>query len=281
MRDKAYLTDQCIQSIIDKSSYKNWEIIIVDNRSKEKDTFKWFDRVSEQEPRVSVIKADIEFNWSKINNLGMSNANGSVFIFLNNDTLVITPDWIERLCENAIRDDIGAVGSLLLYEDDTIQHAGAVVGMGGLADHVFKGMATIHVNTPYVSPMVNRNVLAVTGACLCISRKTIEEIGAFNEEFIICGSDVELCIRAYEMGLRNLYNANVRLYHLESKSRDSFIPKTDFELSCKYYKSYRENIDPYYNPNLDIYSAIPTVATGGNVRIDPYINYKKRSGTRR
>jgi len=277
MKDNAILTDRCIQSIIGKSTYKNWEIILVDNGSSEEATFDWFERVKKQDTRISVIRADFEFNWSKVNNLGIKSARGDAFIFLNNDTIVITPDWIERLCENAFRDDIGAVGPLLIYEDGIIQHAGVVVGMGGWADNVFRGASAKHAHSPYVSPIVNRNVMAVTGACLCVSRRTIEKIGVFNEEFIVCGSDVELCIRAYENGLRNMYNANVRLYHLESKTRDSFIPKVDFEMSSEAYKNYRENTDPFFNPNLDINAVIPTALSSGCRRVDTYINYLKRN----
>ena len=279
MRDMAELTDQCIQSIISKSTYKNFEIIIIDNNSSEQDTFNWFCKIKEQDPRIDVIKADFEFNWSKINNYGMRHAKGTAYIFLNNDTTIITGDWIERLCENALREDIGAVGPLLLFEDGTIQHAGVVVGMGGWAEHVFRGMPPVNSRSPYVSPTVNRNVLAVTGACMCVSRKTLEKIGLFDENFIICGSDVEFCIRAYEAGLSNLYNASVRLYHYESKTRDSFIPEIDFKMSSKAYAPYRENVDPYFNPNLDINSVIPFVNHGGNMNIQSFRNFLKRNDT--
>lgn len=257
MKDKYELTDDCIKSIINKSTYQNYEIIILDNRSEEQDTFEWFEEIVKFDSRIKVFTADMEFNWSKLNNFGISKALGEVYIFLNNDTLVITADWIERLCENALRDDIGAVGPLLLYEDDTIQHAGVVVGINGWADHVFKGMMPVHYGAPFVSPMVSRNVLAVTGACMAVSKATIEKIGGFDETFIICGSDVELCIRAHERGLFNRYDANVRLYHLESKSRDTFIPEIDFKRSYECYTPYRENIDPYFNINLDITSVKP------------------------
>jgi GT2 family glycosyltransferase/archaellum component FlaC len=257
MKDKWELTENCIESILTKSTYKNYEILILDNRSEQAETFAWFERVQARDSRIRVIKADMEFNWSKLNNFGMYHASGEVYIFLNNDTLIITPDWIERLCENALRDDIGVVGPLLLYEDDTIQHAGVVVGFGGWADHVFKGMQPVHFGAPYVSPMVSRNALAVTGACMAISKKTVEKIGGFDERFIICGSDIEMCIRAYQSGLYNKYMATVRLYHLESKSRDSYIPEIDFKLSYEAYAPYRENIDPFYNINLDINSLIP------------------------
>ena len=277
MRDKVDLTSKCVQSIIEKSSYDNWEILILDNGSESIQTHRWFDDIVGSEPRIKIKEAPFDFNWSKLNNFGMEHANGDVFIFLNNDTIVITPDWIERLCENALRDDIGAVGPLLLYEDHTIQHAGVVVGMGGWADHVFKGMPPVHFGSPYISQMVSRNVLAVTGACFCISKKTVEKIGKFDEDFTICGSDVELCLRAYDEGLSNIFNANVQLFHLESKSRDSFIPNKDFELSYIAYKPYRDNIDPYFNPNLDIDLVSPTVALQKNNKYKPYINYIKKN----
>ena len=129
MKDKWELSDQCIRSILTKSSYTNYEIIVLDNRSEEVRTKKWFEQIQQLDSRVKVIEADMEFNWSKLNNYGVSKATGDVFVFLNNDTLIISEDWMERLAENALRKDIGVVGGLLLYPDDTIQHAGVVVGM--------------------------------------------------------------------------------------------------------------------------------------------------------
>ena len=257
MKDKWEMTADCIKSIIEKSTYQNYEIIILDNRSEQYETKKWFDAVTNDYQNVSVISADMEFNWSKLNNFGMKNANGEVYVFLNNDTLLISPDWLERLVENACREDIGVVGALLLYPDNTIQHSGVVVGMGGWADHIFKGMKPVHCVGPYVSPVISRNVLAVTGACMAVSKHTIDKIGGFDEEFVICGSDVELCIRAHDYGLFNRIDANVRLYHLESKSRDNYIPEIDFDMSYRVYTPYRENIDPYFNINLDRNSVIP------------------------
>ena len=165
MKDNWELTNACINSILKKSTYSNYEIIILDNRSENQETLNWLKNLSQKDNRIKVYKADMEFNWSKLNNFGISKANGEVYIFLNNDTLVISPDWLERLSENALRENIGVVGALLLYEDKTIQHAGVVVGMGGWADHVFKGMQYTNYDTLFVSPTKNRNVLAVTGAC--------------------------------------------------------------------------------------------------------------------
>ena len=132
--------------------------------------------------------------------------------------------------------------------------------MGGWADHVFKGMKPQHYGSPFVSPMVTRNVSAVTGACLAVSKATIEKIGGFDEKFIVCGSDIELALRANQHGLVNIYDPNVHLYHYESKSRDaSKIPQIDFDLSDQMYKTYRKNGDPYYNRNLDYYCCQPKI----------------------
>ncbi|MBO4308845.1 MAG: glycosyltransferase family 2 protein [Clostridia bacterium] len=257
MKDHWELSDACINSILKKTTYSNYEILILNNRSAQTETFTWFEAVSQRDSRVRVIEADMDFNWSKLNNFGILHAKGEVFVFLNNDTLIITPDWLERLTENALRTDIGIVGGLLLYEDNTIQHAGVVVGLNGFADHVFKGMDAVHFGSPFVSPMVSRNVLAVTGACMAISRKKIEEIGLFDESFVICGSDVELCLRAYESGYFNRYDAGVRLYHLESKSRDSYIPPIDVRRSIESYGPYLEDGDPFYNCNLNLNTTVP------------------------
>lgn len=258
-KDKLELLKPCVKSILSKTNYSNYEIIILNNNSSEDKTYKWFKYIQEKYSNVKVIDAFYEFNWSKLNNHGMKEANGDVYVFLNNDTIIISPDWLTRLAENAMRDDIGTVGALLLYEDGTIQHAGVVLGMGGWADHVFKGMEPVHFGSPYVSPVVNRNVLASTGACLAISKKVIEKIGVFDEKFIICGSDVEISLRARKYNLNNIYNASVRLYHLESKSRDSYIPEIDFEMSKLHYHEYLENGDPYYNSQLDLESTSPRI----------------------
>lgn len=275
MKDKWKMTEECIHSILEKSSYSNFEIIVLDNRSEEDATRAWFERIQLEDRRICVIRADMEFNWSKLNNYGMSVAKGDVFVFLNNDTLVISGDWLERLAENALRSDIGVVGGLLLYPDNTIQHAGVVVGIGGWADHIFKGQSAIHYGSPYVSPVVSRNVLAVTGACMAVSRKTVEKIGKFDESFVICGSDVEFCIRAYESGLFNRYDAAVQLYHLESKSRDTYIPEIDFKRSYEVYEFYRENGDPFFNRNLDNNSLIPK-ENSASMNMVNFKNFLKR-----
>ena len=223
IKDHADLLKAAIDSIYAKTTYKNFEIIILNNNSEKEETFTYLKKVEEEHDNVIVKDAAFEFNWSRLNNYGMKCATGDVYVCLNNDVEVIEPEWLTRLVEKTIRKDVGVVGGLLLYEDNTIQHAGVVIGMGGWADHVFKGMKPQHYGSPFVSPMVTRNVSAVTGACLAVSKATIEKIGGFDEKFIVCGSDIELALRANQHGLVNIYDPNVRLYHYESKDRKSVV----------------------------------------------------------
>lgn len=280
MKDKWPLTKECVDSIIEKTSYDNYRITILNNQSTDSLTYEWFNEIKKNK-KVRIIDADFEFNWSKLQNFGIKNSNAEVFIFLNNDTIIIDPDWINTLCNNALRDDVGIVGPLLLYEDGTIQHAGVVIGMNGYADHVYKNCKPIHAGINYISPMVPRNVLAVTGACMAISKKTLDKIGLFDENFIICGSDVEICIRAYEKGLRNIYDPNTRLVHLESKSRETYVPPIDYQMSKVFYKKYWNNGDPFYNTSLDYNSCTPILKNSITTEADSFLekSIKKIPGT--
>ena len=248
-----------LDSIFSKTVYGRFEIIILDNKSEKDETREYFQEIQNKYENVRVEKAEYDFNWSKLNNQGIKTASGDVFVLLNNDIEVLEASWLQRLVEHVMQPGIGVVGGLLLYEDGTIQHAGVVAGMGGWADHVYKGMRPVHCGTPFISPMVARNVTACTGACMAISREVIESIGGLDERFIICGSDVELCIRALDAGYRNVYVPQIMLRHYESKSRDSFIPQIDFELSDIMYSGYRKGGDPYYNVNLRIDTCAPEV----------------------
>ncbi len=258
-RDKVELLDACLRSVIERSTWHNLEILVLDNGSQEAATLAYLEALPHREPRARVIRLDMPFNWSRLNNLGAEHASGEVFIFLNNDTEVITPDWIERLAELALLPEVGVVGALLLYPDGTIQHAGVVVGMGGWADHVYKGEPLRHLYPhAFVSPAVSRNVLAVTGACLTIARDKFHMLGGFDEGFVVCGSDVELGLRAHRRGLYNVVCAQARLYHHESKTRDGRVPHQDFLESANKYEPYRtRRIDPFYNPNLSLIRTTP------------------------
>lgn len=258
-RDRIDLLDACISTLHRLTTGQPYEILIVDNGSVEPATHDWFVEAT-RDPRVRVIEADVPFNWSALNNIAARHAGGEVLVFLNNDTEIIDGQWLERLVEIALRDDVGVCGPLLLYGDGTIQHAGVVVGMGGWADHVFKGHAPIHHQHLFASPLMRRDVLAVTGACMAIEKRKLDTIGGFDESFVVCGSDVELCLRAHQAGLLNVYVPEARLVHHESKSRDPrAIPDGDFVRSEEAYRQYRTEGDPFYSPNLDPMSPSPAL----------------------
>lgn len=256
-RDGLDLLRTCVESVYAKTLYRDFEIIVVDNGSTQPETLQWLDGMSRRDS-FHVIRADVPFNWSALNNLAARKARGEVLVFLNNDTEIIDGEWLQRLAENALRPDVGVCGPLLLYGDRTIQHAGVVIGMGGWADHVFKGEAPLHIQNLFVSPVLQRQVLAVTGACMVVARDTFESLGGFDESFIVCGSDVELCLRAHARGLATVYVARSVMIHHESKTRDPrAIPESDFVRSAQAYSPYREEGDPFFSPNLDYMASSP------------------------
>ena len=163
-KDAVNYLETCIDSIVKLSTYENYEILILNNNSEKEETFEWFKNVQQQYSFIKVIEANYEFNWSKLNNHGIQEAKGEVYIFLNNDIEIITPNWIERLSSKALQSNVGTVGALLLFEDDTIQHAGVVVGLNGWADHLYRTALPAHLHMNYTSPMVNRNGLIVTSS---------------------------------------------------------------------------------------------------------------------
>lgn len=259
-RDRVDLLSPCIASIFDRTVYPNYEVVVIDNGSVEPATRQYFDTAGAAHPNLRVLPAPVPFNWSHLNNLGAAAVDADVYVFLNNDTVVVSPDWLQRLVENALRPQVGVCAPLLLYEDGTIQHAGVVVGMGGWADHVYKGDPPQHRQDLFVSPMLRRNVLAVTGACMAIAADKFRALGGFDEEFIICGSDVDLCLRAHRRGLHNVYLPEARLYHYESKTRDPrAIPEVDFVRSAASYGNFRTDGDPLFSNNLDPMRSSPSL----------------------
>lgn len=260
-RDKIDLLQPCIDSILAISTWSAFEIIVIDNGSTDPETIEYLKRAPAQDSRIRVIQANVPFNWSHINNIGANAAKGDVLIFLNNDTEIISSNWIESLSGYALLPDVGLVGALLLFEDGSIQHTGVVVGMGGWADHVYRLQAPVHSGGgPFVSPVLTRNVLAVTGACMAIARTKFDMLGRFDEDFIVCGSDVELCLRAHNKGFYNVVCTEARLTHLESKTRSSHVPENDFAQSILKYSPYRiEKVDPFFNPNLSLNTTRPQI----------------------
>lgn len=250
-KDKPELLEALTKSIFSKTTYKNYELILVSNNSVEEKTKKLLKKLV-LKSNVIVVEYNHPFNYSAVNNYGRKYATGDVLVFINNDMLVINGEWLDELSTNALRKNIGVVGGWLTYPDGTTQHTGVILGMGGMAGHVLRNRNAGEF-TEFGMPDWSRNYLAVTGACQAMEAKLFDEVGGYDEEFIICGSDVALCLSIYEKGYQNIYCPYVRLTHFESKSVISYenIPPGDYDHSLVYYKSYLESGDPYFNKNLD------------------------------
>ena len=259
-RDRVDLLDGCIRSIQHFSMVGTYEIIVVDNGSVKPDSIAYLANL--EATRVArVVRDSGGFNWSRLNNIGVTVAAGETFLFLNNDVEVLSEDWLSRLSGFVNARGIGCAGPLLLYEDRTIQHAGVVVGIGRWADHVYKfaDPDLRQSGTPFVPPSIVRPVLALTGACLAVSRENFMAVGGFDEGFSTIFSDTDFCLRLHRIGLRNMYLGDVRLLHYESKTRDpSALPVADFQRARVRLEPYRTRIpDPYFHPNLSRFSLFP------------------------
>lgn len=218
-KDLAATLDVCLNSIFAKTTYPNYEVVVIDNGSIEPATEKCFAYWQQQEPeRFKCYPYDIPFNYSQINNYGVEKARGDYLLFLNNDTEVVSDDWLEAMVEQAQRPSIGMVGALLLYPDKTIQHAGVVLGIGGVAGHSHKNLPYGH--SGYISQAVSvNNYSAVTGACLMCRREVFTEVEGFETDLAVAFNDIDFCLKAIALGYRNIYLPHVVLYHYESKSR--------------------------------------------------------------
>jgi GT2 family glycosyltransferase len=262
-RDNVQLLDQAVRAVVEHGGCENFELLVVDNGSTRVETQHYLESLR-LTLRLTVIRDDGPFNWSRLNNAAVTRASGDVLVFLNNDVAAISEGWLHRLAAFAATPGIGCVGPMLLYADGSIQHAGVVIGMGRWADHInkFKQPDLDIDSTPFVPPSITRPILAVTGACLAISRRNFDELGGFDEGFEIVFSDVELCVRAHRQALRNLYLGDVRLYHYESKSRNpKVVPDADFHRARDKLAPYRTSrCDPYFHPDLDKLSLAPKSA---------------------
>jgi GT2 family glycosyltransferase len=202
--------------------------------------------------RVSVMRDERPFNFAALNNAGLAAGDADFAVFLNNDTEVITPTWVEDLLEEAARPEVGAVAPLLLYPDGRVQHAGAALGLHGYAGHPFAGLAP-DTRTPFgTATDGTRNWLAVTAACMLVERAKLDAVGGFDESFVVAGNDVELCLRLTEAGHRSLCVPHVAMLHDESQSRGAHIDPGDFARSEARYGSFRTVGDPFYNPSLTL-----------------------------
>jgi tetratricopeptide (TPR) repeat protein len=255
-RDLAEDLERCLASIFTQTSYPNYEVILIDNGSIEPETHQLITQWKQKEStRFQCYPLDIPFNFSKLNNYGVSQATGDYLLFLNNDTEVVTPDWIEAMVEQVQRPQIGAVGALLLFPDDTVQHAGVVMGLGGIAGHSYYRMTSQMPG--YFGNLIGfNNASAVTGACLMCRREVFEQVGGLDETLTVAYNDVDFCLKLLDRGYRNLYLPHVVLYHHESKSRgyeDSPEKKArlkqESQIMENRWKKYIDN-DPFYSPHL-------------------------------
>lgn len=257
--------DRCITSILEKSTYDNYEVIIVENNSETAEIWEYYEKLKEDE-RIKIVDANESkaakgsFNYSAVNNLGVKKASGDYILLLNNDTQVITVNWMEELLMYAQREDVGAVGAKLYYENKTIQHAGVVLALGAhrTAGHSHYGQH--RENLGYMGRLCYaQDVSAVTGACLMVSRELYDKVGGLDESFAISLNDVDFCLKLRQLGYLNVFTPFAELYHFESISRGlddkGEKAKRYEEESARFRGKWKEVLqkgDPYYNPNFSL-----------------------------
>ena len=248
---------KCIDSISGLSTWKNWEIIVVENNSKKAETFEYY-RSLENRSEIRIVTWEGGFNYPAICNVGARAANGDYILLLNNDIQVITPDWMEQMLMFAQRSDVGAVGAMLYYPDDTVQHAGVILGIGGVAGHSHKYFRRGEFG--YASRLtIAQNLSAVTAACCLIPRHVWEQVEGLDEGFAVAFNDVDLCLRIRKAGYLIVWTPYAELYHFESKSRgleDTPEKQKRFKGEIdRFYGRWNDVLaegDPYYNPNLTL-----------------------------
>jgi GT2 family glycosyltransferase len=257
-RDKLHLLQPCVDAILKLTSYTHFELLILDNQSTCSQTLAYMKEVAKQDPRVRVLRWDAPFNYSAINNFGVANACGSVIGLVNNDIEPINPEWLEEMVRQVCRPDIGCVGAKLYYPNDTIQHAGVVLGIGGVAGHSQKYFSRNALG--YFGRLhLAHNVSAVTGACLLVRKEVYQQVGGLDEEHLkVSFNDVDLCIKVREAGYRNLFTPYAELYHHESVSRgpnDTRAKRAVADAEAQFMRQKWGKLldtDPCYNPNLTL-----------------------------
>jgi len=249
-KDNGLLLQKCVDSIKEKSTYKNYEIIIINNNSTENYALNLFKRII-REPNCRVIAYNDLFNYSKINNFAVSQAKGQYLLFLNNDTEIISSDWIEEMLGHTQQRNVGAVGAKLLFPDNKIQHGGVIVGLYGTAGHAFYGLPAS--DSCYMDLTgVTRNCSAVTGACLMMRRRVFEEIDGFDEDLDIAFNDVDICLRLIERGYSIVWIPHAVLYHHEAATRGYYKSERNISYFLQKWAKFLKRGDPFYNKNLSL-----------------------------
>ena len=250
--------DVCLRAIEERATYRNVEFVIVENNSTDPETFAYYEKIQKEFDNVRVVRWEREFNYSAINNFGVTFAKGEYLLFLNNDTELIAENFIEEMLGLCQREDVGAVGARLLYQDDTIQHAGVVVGFGGIAGHTFIGLHKAE-NSYFHRAMSTQDYSAVTAACMMTKKSLFEKVGGFTEELAVAFNDIDYCMKVRAEDKLVVYNPYALLYHYESKSRGLEDTPEKVERFNREIKKFSlrwpeilKNGDPYYNPNLTL-----------------------------
>ena len=253
--------DKCIQSIEQRSNYRNYEFIIIENNSELPETFEYYKRLEAENKKARVVYWEKGFNFSAINNFGAGFAKGEYLLLLNNDTEMIGPDCLWELLGPCMREDVGITGARLYYEDGTIQHAGVVIGFGGIAGHTFIGFDK-EANGYFSRIICAQNYSAVTAACMMTKKSVYQEVGGLTEDLVVAFNDIDYCMKVKSFGKLIVYNPYAELYHYESKSRgleDSPQKQERYYKEMKYFvtkwQEFMDQGDPYYNPNLTLSKA--------------------------
>lgn len=258
-RNGYHLLHRCVESIYQKTTYPDFELIIVDNQSDDSTTLNYLAQL-EREREVRILRYAAPFNYAAINNFAVQNARGEIIGLLNNDLEILTPDWLREMVSYSVQPEIGAVGAMLYYPNDTIQHAGVILGIGdgspGIAGGAYKGRPRGYPGRA-ARALLSQNLSAVTAACLVIRRRLFEEVGGLDESHLpIAWNDIDLCLRIRQKGYRNVWTPYAELYHYESASRgyeDTAEKKERFRKEGEYMKQRWGELlwnDPAYNPNL-------------------------------
>ncbi len=257
-RDMLEVLKPCVDSIINKSTYKNFEIVILDNESIQAETLSYFEYLKLNVPQVKIVPYHFPFNYSAINNFGVEYSNGEIIGLINNDVEVISPEWLEEMVRHVCRPEIGCVGAKLYYDDDTIQHAGVITGLGGVAGHSHKYFPR-HAEGYFHRLKIVQNLSAVTAACLLVRKDVFMQVKGLDEEKLqVAFNDVDFCLKVREAGYRNLWTPYAELYHHESKSRgaeDTPEKVERFNREVNFMKTKWGKLldaDPYYNRNLTL-----------------------------
>ncbi len=251
---------KCLESL-KKSNYSNYEVILAENNSEKKETFAYYKKVIKEDRRIRVLVWEGDFNYSAINNAAVELAKGDLVLCLNNDTEFMHPNALRELVISAVKPGVGASGAMLYYGDKTIQHAGVIIGMGGFAAHALWSL-TDRDEKYYPFSLCEREVSAVTGACLMVRKSVYLEVGGMGEDFVVALNDIDFCLKIRAAGYKILFNPYAKLFHYESKSRgyeDTAEKQERFQAEItKLQTKWEEEIkagDPFYNQNLTLHRA--------------------------